>query len=63
MKQLQLLEFEIPEDLYESLAVFLANNSQWSQADVAQAAISLFLLCSNDRSENVSETYAQSLFK
>jgi hypothetical protein len=53
---------EIPEDLHDSLAVFLEKHPDWDQDRVFSAAISLFLLQNGKRDSATSRIYLDTLF-
>ncbi|WP_204141098.1 DUF2811 domain-containing protein [Halomicronema sp. CCY15110] len=53
---------EIPEDLHDSLSVFLEKHPDWDQDRVFSAAISLFLLQNGKRDSATSRIYLDTLF-
>ncbi|MEM1280418.1 MAG: DUF2811 domain-containing protein [Cyanobacteria bacterium P01_H01_bin.152] len=53
---------EIPEDLYNSLTVFLENHPDWDQDRVFSAAVSLFLLQNGKRDKATTRIYLDTLF-
>ena len=53
---------EIPEDLHDSLSVFLEKHPGWDQDRVFSAAISLFLLQNGRRDRSTSRIYLDTLF-
>lgn len=54
---------EIPEDLHQSLTVFLENHPEWDQDRVFSAAVSLFLLQNGKKDKATSRIYLDTLFE
>lgn len=56
------LTVDIPTDLNDALADYLAKHPDWDLGRVLAAALSLFLLQNGDRDRRVSRVYLEALF-
>ncbi|HEY9764069.1 MAG TPA: DUF2811 domain-containing protein [Trichocoleus sp.] len=56
------LDVEIPEELHESMQVYLDTHPTWSQHRVFCAALSLFLMQNGMCDRKVNRIYLDSLF-
>lgn len=54
---------EIPEELHDTLKVYLARHPDWDQDRVVTAALSLFLLQSGESDRRAARIYLDSLFR
>ncbi|MFQ3583451.1 MAG: DUF2811 domain-containing protein [Cyanobacteriota bacterium] len=54
---------EIPEELHDTLKVYLSRHPDWDQDRVVTAALSLFLLQSGDTDRRAARIYLDSLFR
>jgi predicted TPR repeat methyltransferase len=53
---------EIPEELHQSLKIYLEHHPDWDQDRVFAAALSLFLLQNSDGDRRAARVYLETLF-